>query len=288
MKKIIAMTVLSFVFILGCRSFSVQAATMKNGVALFDNGAKDSFSADITGDGKADTIEYESNYDDKTYKSTVSLKVNGAEVKTWSKVDYPPNVKIVKVAKEYFIEITTEGNGVTSGKLFKYKNGQLKTSLNYENLINKSLLTKGKFAYTDDAWDMITATKVKGSKIYMEINLGTKSLGQIKITNLPIYRTKNSFTVKKNTGNTKFTLIDKKKGKPVKSFTAKKKITVYKTLGGTKKAKFSIKKNSTFKITKGAIVNKNIYIKVKTSKGTGWIKLTKSALVKAKGMLVWG
>ncbi len=279
---------LAFVFILGFRSFSVQAATMKNGVAVIDNGSKDSFKADLTGDGKADTIEYECIFDDKSYKSSVYLKVNGVDVKTWSNVDYPPNVKIVKVAKEYFIEITTEGNGVTSGKLFTFKNGQLKTALNYANLVNKSLLTKGKFVYIEDAWDMITATKVKGSKIYLEISLGTKSLGQIKITNLPIYRTKKSFTVKKDAGTAKFTLIDKKKGKPVKSFTAKKKITVYKTQGGTKKAKFSIKKNSTFKITKGAIVNKNIYIKVKTSKGTGWIKLTKSALVKAKGMLVWG
>ncbi len=288
MKKLAVMTLLAFAFILGFRSFSVQAATTKNGVTTFSS-TIDQYSADVTGDGKADKIYFDTVGNDEIGYTTSVLKVNDVTVKSWNDADITSlGVKVITISKKSFIEIFSEQGQTTSAGLYTVKGGKLNCALNYANLVNKSLLTGDKFVYTPDAWDMVTASKVKGSQLYLDMYLGTKSMGQITIKNLPVKYSKKAFSTTKKTGKISFTLINKSTGKREKSFTAKKKITVYKTLGGKKKAKFSIKKNSKFKVTNAAIVKKNIYIKVKTSKGSGWIKLDKSVFVKDKGMLIWG
>lgn len=271
-----------------------KAATKTgNGVINLDTSAspqgigEDTYSkADITGDGKKDTVKK------TTWQSGgkwyAALYVNGKKIKTWNTT--LPGINIVTVKKVSYLEISTEVSmGKTSCGLYQVKKGKLKKILDYSSLVNKKLLINNKFIYTGYAWDMMWVESVKGNTLTVNYSLGTKSLGQIKIRGLKMTYKSGKFTLSSKAANASASIMGEN-GLTTGTFTAKKKITVYKSAGSSKKS-FTLKKNKKFTITKAVIKKKNIYVKVKTSAGkTGWLTLSTSSTpyVKARAIVIFG
>jgi hypothetical protein len=248
--------------------------------------------ADVTGNGKNDVIETTSKMDDEGYIIETTLKVNGTALKSWDEKQGIPVIEVVSLSnkKSYVQIIGDDKDGKMYGGLYQVKNNKLKASLDYEKLVKNKLLQKNDFIVDGNNFDMFYATKVSGNTISYAAYLGTKSLGQISITNLKVKYSKGNLVMQKTAGTANINIYDSKKDTIVHTLVAKQSIKTVKSAGSKKKG-ITIAKNTKFTLKKGAIVGKYVYIQVKTSKGkTGWIKLSTStkSLVKERGLSIGG
>ena len=289
MKKILSGLFFSLALLLLTGIVPVFAASNAGGVVTLcdesvDFGSDAYSQLDVTGDGAKDVVAMD------VTDTAITLKVNDQVLKTWNRSNATASAKIVKVAGKSYIELNEEDytNNISKCGLYLVSGGKLKKAVDYSKLLNKKLLEKNKFITTADGYDMITVSKVKGKKLYLNASLYTKSLGYFKINNLQMKYIGGKFKLTEKAGKTSFLLLDMKTGTKYQEFTAKKSVTVYKKAGSSKKAGFKIAANKKFTIKKAAVVKKNIYVQVKSGGKTGWMKLGKSNLVKMRGMLVYG
>lgn len=282
MKKFFSLLVMFFSLALLPGAVPAFAAS---GIAALDYYDSDATynKADITGDGTADQITISQS------DSSIVLKVNSETIAKWDSEDEIVSFQIVTAGGKSFLEINTENyaKGITSCRLYTVKNNQLEKALDYSTLLNNKILTKGKFVCTDKGIDYITASKTSGNTIYLTASLYTKSLGYIKVSNLKLNYKSGKFALNKAAGTASFRIMNTTTGKVITKFTAKKKLTAYKAAGSSK-SKFKVKKGKTFTIKKGAVVKKNLYIQIKYSGKTGWLKLGTSNFVKTGGQLIYG
>ena len=285
--KKLSMCILSGLLCLGIAAASpapAQAAEkIGNGVYYLDtsdawNTMQDSYTADITGDGKADTIRTICS------KSSTRLVVNGKNIKSWSSKN-ALEIRVVTLSgKKSFLDISSycRGGKNTCG-LYQVKKNKLSKVLDYTSLVNLKQLTSNSFVFTDKLNNILYAQKVRGNTIYLNARFGTKNLGQVDVDNLALSWNGKKFTLKTTAVSARAQLIGTWE-KPYSSYTASKKIQTYKAAGSSKKS-IAISKNTAFTIQKLAVVKKNFYILAKTKAGkTGWIKLDTSnnAIVKLR------
>ena len=287
MKKLIC-RILVVVMIIGLiGAVPVQAASISGGIVSLDTRKNDKFTkADVTGDGKADTVST------KVTSTKIILYVNGTAVKTWKTSVAAPTIKILRYSDgKAYIELTTENftKQLTSGGIYKVADGALKCVFSYNSQVKTALLAGDACVTNADAFDMLHATKLKNDVLYIEAYLGTKSLGQIKVSNLKISYANGKFSMAKNPGILSFKIIDRTNGTLKTVMQAKKELTVYKKAASAVKASFSIAKGAKFTPLKASIISRSIYVYIKDAKGNyGWIKLGTTQLVREKGELIWG
>ena len=265
---------------------SVQAAEKTgDGVYSLNTSEGDSFSkVDLTGNGKKDTI------DTIVKGKKLFLKLNGEKIKSWNSGSI--TIQVIKLSsKKAYIEITSENfkTSKTSGDLYQIKKGKLEKVLDYEKLINKKLLLKNDFITNPGCLDMLSASKVKNKTIYLDVRLGTKSLGYMWIGNIQLQYSGGEFNLKKTAGKVIRTNIFTDKG-ITEYFTASQKIQTYKAADSSKKG-ITLPKNTKFAAKKVSIIGKEIFVQVKTKSGkTGWIKLSDSdkPFVKECSIVIWG
>ena len=279
MKRILKAAILMLVLLMGLGCVSVFAASGANGIFDFNEGmppiTTDKY--DVTGDGKKDTVSY--GYNEADFLSILSI--NGNTAKSWDfKNGQWAWVTIVDIKNKDFLEIEVDdwkADTLTCG-LYQIKNNQLKKVLNYASLFNNNQLILNDFADTDQACSFLEARKVKGNTIYVGGTLATKAVGQVNFDGLKLIYKNGKFKLDKSAVKA-VSHMRSSSGKPASYFTAKKNIKVYKKAGSTTKA-FKIKKGQKFKVTKIAVVKKQIYLRVRTKAGKlGWIKAGKSQLV---------
>ncbi|MBQ9062000.1 MAG: hypothetical protein IJ121_04100 [Eubacterium sp.] len=279
MKRLFKATVLLLVLLMGLGCVSVFASNGKNGIFDFYEGMPPTQTKkyDVTGDGKKDTVSYE--WDEVNMQQI--LKVNGKRINNW---DFYKGkwawVTIVKVGSKDFLELEIDDWRALSLKcgLYQVKNNKLKKILDYSSLFNKKTLLQNDFADTGTECSYLEARKVKGDTIYFGGTLATKSVGQVNFDGLKVKYKNGKFTVSTAAAKAVSAPRDKD-GQLVSYFTAKKKITAYKEAGSSAKA-FTIAKGKQFKITKMKVLNKQIYLRVRTKAGKlGWIKSGKAQLV---------
>ncbi|MBR0398227.1 MAG: hypothetical protein IJI10_08140 [Eubacterium sp.] len=279
MKRLFKATVLLLILLMGLGCVSVFASNGQNGIFDFYEGMPPTQTKkyDVTGDGKKDTVSYEWN----EQKMQQILKVNGKRINKWEFMDGKwAWVTVVSAGGKDFLEIETDDWRALTLKcgLYQVKNNKLKKILDYSSLFNKKTLLQNDFADTGTECSYLEARKVKGNTIYLGGTLATKSVGQVNFSGLKLKYQNGKFTLSTATAKAVSTPRDKD-GKLVSYFTAKKKITAYKEAGSSAKA-FSIAKGKQFKITKMKVLNKQIYLRVRTKSGKlGWIKSGKSKLV---------
>lgn len=225
-------------------------------------------SVDITGDGKKDKIETE------TTSVEVELKVNDEIVAMY--LTHSVNIQVVKLSTKSFFEITTyEKDNTINGGLYEMKGNKLTCVLDYKKLVNLKQYVKNNFITSNGCWGGFQATKASGNTIYLRGWFGSKSLGQVNAFNMPLSYSGKGFTLKSSAASAKTGLIYSDNTGSYTSttpFIAAQKIQTYKAAGSPTKA-FVIKKNAKFAVKNLAVVNKNIYVKVKSGSKTGWIKL---------------
>jgi len=287
MKKFIS-RILVIAMVMGLiGAVPVQAASISGGIVYFDHRQNDKYTkADVTGDGKADTIVT------KVTSTKTALYVNGTAVKAWKTSDTLPTIKILRYSDgKAYLEITTENyaKGLTSGGIFKVTDGALKCVFNYNSQVKTTLLEGDGFITNGDAFDMLTATKLKNDVLYLRAYLGTKSLGEIKVDNLRVTYANGKFTLAKNPGTLKFTIVNTSTGELKTYMRARKELTVYKKAASSVAAAFTIAKGAKFTPLKASIIDRYIYVYIKDANGNyGWIKPGASLYVKEKGRMIWG
>ncbi|MBQ9321399.1 MAG: SH3-like domain-containing protein [Eubacterium sp.] len=279
MKRILKAAILMLVLLMGLGCVSVFAASGANGIFDFYEGMPPTTTDkyDIDGDGKKDVVSYA--YNEADFQSV--LTVNGTQIMNWDfKTGKWAWVTVVDIKNKDYLEIEVDdwsADTLTCG-LYQVRNNQLKKVLDYSSLFDKKQLIKNDFADTINACSFLEARKVKGNTIYVGGTLATKAVGQVNFDGLKLNYKNGKF--KLDTSAVKaVSHMRSSSGKPASYFTAKKNIKVYKKAGSTTKA-FKIKKGQKFKVTKIAVVKKQIYLRVRTKSGKlGWIKAGKSQLV---------
>lgn len=288
MLKKLSVCILAGLCCLGIGVTTQAAEKIGNGVyalqtnAFDESFAKDSYSAaDITNDGKKDKIETECTRDE------IDLKVNGQIVRSWLAGEV--NVRVVKLSKKAFLEITTyENNNKVTNGLYQIKNNKLTRVFDYKKLINLKQYVSNDFT-TYTYYDTFESMKVSGNTIYLKGSMGTKSLGQIYANGLQLVFDGKTFALKKSAAPAEVSAIYYEKGFS-STFVSAQKIQAYKAAASSGKA-FVIAKNTKFNIKKLAVVKKNIYVQIRTSAGkTGWIQLSTSdkRLVTSGGVSMGG
>ena len=208
-------------------------------------------------------------------------EINGKRINKWEFTNGQwAWVTIVRVGNENFLEIEVDNWRTESLKcgLYKVKNNKLKCVLDYSSLLNTKTLMQNDFADTGTECTFFEARKVKGNTIYLGGTISTKALGQVNFDNLKLNYKNGKFKLDTSAAKGVSAPRDKD-GLLVSYFTAGKKITAYKKPGSSAKA-FTIAKGKQFKITKLAVVKKQIYLRVRSKNGKlGWIKAGKSKLV---------
>jgi len=279
MKRLLKATLLLLILLMGLGSVSVFASSGKNGIFDFYEGLPPTKTKnyDVTGDGKKDTVSYEWNEE----KMQQILEINGKRINKWEFTNGQwAWVTIVRVGNENFLEIEVDNWRTESLKcgLYKVKNNKLKCVLDYSSLLNTKTLMQNDFADTGTECTFFEARKVKGNTIYLGGTISTKALGQVNFDNLKLNYKNGKFKLDTSAAKGVSAPRDKD-GLLVSYFTAGKKITAYKKPGSSAKA-FTIAKGKQFKITKLAVVKKQIYLRVRSKNGKlGWIKAGKSKLV---------
>ena len=273
--KKLSMCILSGLLCFGVGVTTQAAEKIGKGVyaletSVYSDVTKDTFSADVTNDGKKDIIETVLS----SVKEKVTLKVNGKTVKSWKAGTV--NIHVVNVSKQAFLEITNWKSDLKLAcGLYQIKKNKLTCIQDYTKLVNLKLYTSNCFTYKANCFDEFTATKVKGNTIYLHGEFATKNLGQLKADGFMLAYSGKKFTLKNNavTACPGYFLNNNGNTMP---FNAGTKIQTYKSAGSSKKA-FVIKKNTKFNVKKIAVIKKNIYIQIKTPAGkTGWMKLNTS------------
>lgn len=208
-----------------------------------------------------------------------SIIINGKTIKTYKKgTSLYMDVVTLKNGTSY-LDIITRYNGKNTCGLYQVKKNSLTKKVDFTSLMNKKLLTGNAFVGTKTKSDIMQVSDVDGNNIYLNGYLHTKSLGQLEVMELKLNYKDGKFTTSK--GEIRAYAYNSA-GNNCK-FTAKKKLTIYKEAGSSKKA-FTIKTGKKFTIVKAKIINKNIHVKVYYNGKYGWIKLSTSskAFVKTK------
>ncbi len=271
----------------------------------------DKYSADLDKDKKTDKVEtviktktntivdedgFE--YNETEYISTV-LKINGKQFFKWTVADGKyGEVYIMKMddGKYYLSIVTTTSSEDTfnqkyTGGIYKYSKDTLTKVFSYDDMITKSLLIKDKFGFTynNDAGNGTTEfypEKSSKGTVYYGGCIFTKALGNVSIHNLKVTYSKGKFST--STAAASATVRNMtSSGKVDLNSTAKVAIKAKKSVGSTK-TKFTIKAGKKFKVTNLVIKKKALWVKVKYGSKTGYVKLGKSKLVKAFGVLIYG
>lgn len=162
--------------------------------------------------------------------------------------------------KDYFILVNSDiAEDDHMFTLFQWKNKKFKVVLNSDQTVKAD-------DYINLLSSSITYSKKKkrfSVRTFVDSNTLTAHNSTIlyRIKKHKVVRTSNNVTV------------------PTKTFTAKKKLTVYKTRT-SKKVKFTIKRGTKVKVTKYYDNNKKfrVYIKVISNKKTGWVKGIKNGI----------
>lgn len=240
-------------------------------------------SYDITGDGKADTIECswigkvkpskESSY---TYNAGLVLRVNGAQALTIGKD------KFKSQSDGYQLSLITLQNGrkylYVSGEyvnlldyvdnVYEYRNGSLKVAFNLFKLMD----SKAKKAYASYGLRSPRVSGVSGNTIQLTCTMTQCMIG------VAHFKTGLKYKGGKLVVSPKTAKLDMVYSTTsVHSLKALKSIQVYKKKTGSKKA-FKIKKGQKVVPKKLFLKNRSARILVKVGKRTGWIKFNKAGM----------
>lgn len=227
--------------------------------------AGQTYTYDATGNRKNNTIRYTlSGTNNSWYRhKNAVIYIDGK--KAWSLTDYTKSgvysleVSLITLAnKKVFFWIAGEidnGDDPIAG-IFQYKNGKLKKVVN----LNTPLKKFGNHL----SFDILSVKKntitVKNSSMSYALSYLAAAF---------TYTWKGGKLQLNKTGTVLATRLTFLKSK---YFTVNKKIPVYKKAGGSAKA-FTLNKNQKVSVSKIYTTGKNMYLKIKTSKGkTGWIK----------------
>lgn len=215
---------------------------------------------DITGDGKADTIQISTTKDAYDVYTGFSLKINGKSAFTVRNDHfYSTDIKLYTLQnKKAFVYLYLEADnsdGPACG-LFKYSNGRLKQVVNFQNFFKYGMHNCGK------------VTSVSKNTLKVELYSMSWAFGPttLKYT----FKYKNGTLVPASRiGKVSVNAIGSKYG------TAKQSIQLYRTATSNRK-KLKITAGQRFKITDCYVKGSNIRFKVKLSNGkTGWLKSPK-------------
>lgn len=292
-------------FAVGASCLCVTAATagntyaatkIGNGVYSLSAYENDSYAkADVTGDGKADKIE--TVVTEKNGSKKTALKVNGKQMKSWTiqknnATVIVPSVSVVTLSKKVaYLEIATEDyrSYKTACALYQVKKGKLRIAFDYEKMLNNKLLLDNDFVNKGYGYDMASAAKASKNAIWLNVSLGTKSLGQMRTEGLKLKYSGGKLTLQKDAGKVAAVNVMDNRGNS-EIFTAAKKIQTVKAAGSAKKG-IVIPQKTKFTAKKLVIAGKNIYVQVRTTAGkTGWINLSASdkPLVTVRSIVLWG
>lgn len=262
-----------------------QAVTKTgNGVYWLEPDLQDSLTdtykkADVTGDKKRDKIQLSVDSKYVSQHTVTTLKVNGKTVKTWNAQKYDVTVCVVTLSnKRSFLEISESSNsglsnGVLVHKLYRVKNGKLKSVCNLQKFVDAKTLAKYRGG--------MNVAKVKKNTVCVKAYFNTKALGYVRSSGALLTMQTPSY-LQLAYSNGKFKLkAASAKADDSDIFTAAKKIKTTKKVG-SKKAGVSIAKDKTFTLKRMMVKGKKLYVQVKAKESgkTGWVKLGKTKLVK--------
>lgn len=244
-------------------SMSAQAASSKAKMITL-NTSKITKKYDVTGDKKADKIEFVC-YNSEGYDDYDILKVYINNKLAYTKEYnhyYSVHAKIIKLknGKVFLLMQTTTDNDddYPVNGIYQYKNGKLKCVTNLSKPLNK-------YSYHLNC----NVTKVENNTIYVKYNLMCYSLGSSQIENKYIYK---DGKFKLNSTGTIKTVRTYQKN--TKTLTTAKKLSVYKK-PTAKKATVKIPKNKKVKLSTCKYVDGKMFIKLKYGKKTYWLKASK-------------
>ncbi|MBQ3600199.1 MAG: hypothetical protein II992_03220 [Lachnospiraceae bacterium] len=266
MKKLRNIIILSFVIMTACMLQSKDVKAEEVGAYTMSDEESNS-DYDVTGDGVADTVQFEKITEQDEHYRGYKVIINGETVldnseDTWWYYSLEP-VYIQTEDHGYFFISTFHDNDDGERLIYEYVDGKLEKRMDLLTIVANMFYH-----------DSIRVSSVKENAINLKVTGQSDMLAHANINISLKVKSDGNLSLKNKV--VKVTYSNKRMGTEEvytsKYLVAAKKIQVYKGKTGTKKA-FSIKKGTKLKIKKVSLRGKNIRFYCVTKSGKkGWIK----------------
>lgn len=266
-------TLFTVVCLFSVWSLSVQAAGVSKVIDYTVNYTtkKPVFKKDVTGDGKADTVNLTYTKTDSDYLDKVNVMINGKKAATVdAKYCYGVVVNYISMSKsKVFLQIytLTDGDYIVNNGIYKYNKGTKKL----KKILDLNKVSGGSYIGAMDV------TSASSSQIKVACRVQPPETGCIEFTYTFTYKN-GKFVLNSNSVAAKSMFIRMPGYDQYAKYFKKNQFVAFKTLKfykdtKLKKVSFTAAKGNILKLQKIKISGKKTYVQFKKGTKTGWIRV---------------